>query len=190
MKEFEKTENAAIKGRRYYSPVQQEAATFLETSEETGGEYTLIEMEVGPGGGPAPHYHRSYDEHFEVLQGTLEVLVGKDIRTLNPGEKAVARRNVLHRFRNPTDEPTRFLIEFRPGQPGFEKTMRVAFGLARDGLTYSNGMPKSPYHQALTLEWADIRLPGITSRFRGRPPRPPPHRGDLRDPGRHVHLRR
>lgn len=40
--------------RRYYSPIQKEAATFLETSEETGGEYTLIEMEVGPGGGPPP----------------------------------------------------------------------------------------------------------------------------------------
>ncbi len=79
-------------GRRYYSSVQKETAIFLETSEETGGEYTLIEMEVGPGDGPLPHYHRSYDEHFEVFEGTLEVLVGEEIRTLNSGKKAVARR--------------------------------------------------------------------------------------------------
>jgi mannose-6-phosphate isomerase-like protein (cupin superfamily) len=49
-------------------------------------------MEVGPGDGTLPHYHRSYDEHFEVIEGTLEVLVGEEIRTLNSGEKAVARR--------------------------------------------------------------------------------------------------
>jgi mannose-6-phosphate isomerase-like protein (cupin superfamily) len=78
--------------RRYHNPLYKDYATFLKTSEETDGEYTLIEFEVGPGDGPLPHYHRSYDEHFEVIEGTLEVLVGEEIRTLNSGEKAVARR--------------------------------------------------------------------------------------------------
>ena len=32
--------------RRIYNPVQKDAATFLETSEETGGERTLIEIEA------------------------------------------------------------------------------------------------------------------------------------------------
>jgi hypothetical protein len=36
--------------RRYYHPEQKDYATFLETSEETGGERTLIEIEVAPGG--------------------------------------------------------------------------------------------------------------------------------------------
>ena len=30
--------------RRIYNPVQRDAATFLETSEETGGERTLAEL--------------------------------------------------------------------------------------------------------------------------------------------------
>ncbi len=29
-------------GRRYYHPLQRDYATFLETSEETGGERTLM----------------------------------------------------------------------------------------------------------------------------------------------------
>lgn len=44
--------------RRYYNPIQKDYATFLETSEETGGEFTLIEIEVAPGGGTPPHYHK------------------------------------------------------------------------------------------------------------------------------------
>jgi mannose-6-phosphate isomerase-like protein (cupin superfamily) len=59
--------------RRYYHPLPKDYATFLKTSEETGGEYTLIEVEVAPEGGTELHYHKTYDEHFEVVEGTLEV---------------------------------------------------------------------------------------------------------------------
>src|SRR3712207_8525645 len=93
--------------RSYHNPLYKDYATFLKTSEETGGEYTLIELEVGPGGGNTPHYHKTYDEHFEVLEETLEVLVGEETLILHAGEKAVAHRNVLHRFHNPTGDPTR-----------------------------------------------------------------------------------
>ena len=59
----------------------------------------MLEVEVAPGGGNISHYHLAYDEHFEVLKGTLEVLVDKEILTLRPGQKTVAPKNVLHRFR-------------------------------------------------------------------------------------------
>ena len=85
--------------RRYYHPIQKDYATFLKTSEETDGEYTLIEVEVAPGGGNDPHYHKTYNEHFEVLEGTLEVLVGEETLTLGPGQRAVGEgtpRNLYH----------------------------------------------------------------------------------------------
>jgi mannose-6-phosphate isomerase-like protein (cupin superfamily) len=148
-------------GRRHYNPVQKDAATFLETSEETNGERTLAEVEVAPGGGTTPHYHKTYTEGFEVIEGELEVLVGEKTLVLRAGEKAVVPKNTLHRFHNATDETTTFLCEMRPGQPGFEKTIMVGYGLARDGLTNSKGIPKSLYHMALLLEWAEIRVPGV-----------------------------
>ena len=153
--------NPGARERRYYHPIQKDYATFLETSEETGGERTLIGVEVAPGGGNDPHYHLTYDEHFEVLEGALEVLVEKETVTLRPGEKAVAPRNTLHRFRNTTGEPARFLVELRPGHSGFEKAIKAAYGLASDGLASANGTPRSPYYTAVLLEWSDIRLPGI-----------------------------
>jgi len=147
--------------RRYYNPVQKDATTFLKTSEETGGEYTLMEIDVAPGGGTRPHYHKTYTESFEVIEGSLEVLVGDQKHFLRAGEKAVVPRNTLHRFHNATDETVRFLCEMRPGQPGFEKTLKVGYGLASDGLTRSHGTPKNFYHMALLLEWSEIRVPGI-----------------------------
>ena len=154
-------ENTVARERRYYHPIQKDYATFLETSEETGGERTLIEVEVAPGGGNVPHYHLTYDEHFEVLEGALEVLVGKEARTLRAGQKAVAKKNTLHRFRNTTQERTKFLVELRPGHGGFEKAIKVAYGLASDGRARADGTPRNLYHTALLLEWSDMRLPGV-----------------------------
>ena len=154
-------ENPAGEDRRYYHPVQKDYTTFLETSEETGGEHTLLEIELAPGGGNTPHYHKTYDEHFEVVEGTLEVLVGKETRVLRPGQKAVAPRNTLHRFRNPGEERARFLVELRPGSAGFEKAIKAGYGLARDGRVRADGTPKNLYHLAVLLEWSEIRLPGV-----------------------------
>ncbi len=154
-------ENPAGEDRRYYHPLQKDYTTFLETSEETGGEHTLIEIELAPGGGNTPHYHKTYDEHFEVVEGTLEVLVGKETRVLRPGQKAVAPRNTLHRFRNPGEQRARFLVELRPASAGFEKAIKAGYGLARDGRVRADGTPKNLYHLAVLLEWSEIRLPGV-----------------------------
>ncbi len=154
-------ENPTGEDRRYYHPLQKDYTTFLETSEETGGEHTLIEIELAPGGGNTPHYHKTYDEHFEVVEGTLEVLVGKETRVLRPGQKAVAPRNTLHRFRNPGEQRARFLVELRPASAGFEKAIKAGYGLARDGRVRADGTPKNLYHLAVLLEWSEIRLPGV-----------------------------
>ena len=88
---------------------------------------------MAPGGGTPPHYHKTYDERFEVLEGELEVMLGKERHALRPGRRAVAPKNTLHCFKNRTGEPTTFLVEMRPGQPGFEKAFKVGYGLAADG---------------------------------------------------------
>ena len=154
-------ENPTGEDQRYYHPLQKDYTTFLETSEETGGDHTLLEIELAPGGGNTPHYHKTYDEHFEVVEGTLEVLVGKETSVLRPGQKAVAPRNTLHKFRNPGEERARFLVELRPGSAGFEKAIKAGYGLARDGRVRADGTPKDLYHLAVLLEWSEIRLPGV-----------------------------
>lgn len=137
----------------------------LACREETSGELTLIEIEVASGGGTPPHHHKTYDERFEVLEGTLEVLLEREKHVLRPGQRVVAPRNTRHSFTNTGAGPTTFLVEMRPGQPGFEKALKAGYGLAADGLTRAGGTPKSLYHLAVLLQWSEIRLPGIMGLF-------------------------
>jgi mannose-6-phosphate isomerase-like protein (cupin superfamily) len=146
--------------RRIYNPVQRDAATFLETSEETGGARTLAELEVAPGGKVSPHYHLSYSERFKVLEGRLTIEIDGVRRDLEPGDEAVAAPRSLHAWSNPGKERSVAQIELRPGRPGFEKGLRVVYGLAADGLVRGNGVPPNPLHAALMLEMGEVRLPG------------------------------
>jgi mannose-6-phosphate isomerase-like protein (cupin superfamily) len=147
--------------RRIYNPVQKDSVTFLKTSAETDGAYTRAEVVVAPGGGTSPHYHLTYAEHFEVVKGDLEVMVDGETRTLRPGEKAVVPPNTLHCFRNRTNDPTTFVGEARPGSPGFEKALRVLYGLAEDGRVRAIGVPKNVYDAVVIGDWSDMRLPGV-----------------------------
>jgi mannose-6-phosphate isomerase-like protein (cupin superfamily) len=156
---------APVAHRRFYNPVQQDAATFLETSAETDGERTVIEVEVAPGGGNALHRHVSYAEHFEVVSGRLLVEVGEGARALGPGDEATVPVDTLHCFRNETDQPVTFRVTLTPGQTGFERALQIGYGLAADGRCNDKSVPRNPYHQALLKQWSDIRLPGLTGRL-------------------------
>jgi mannose-6-phosphate isomerase-like protein (cupin superfamily) len=148
-------------GRRIENPVIGDVVTFLETSAETGGKRTLLEIGLAPGGGNTPHYHRTYDEIFRVLEGHLTVELDGTEHELSPGEEATAAAGSLHCFRNRGAERARFNVELRPGHEGLEKSLVVAYGLAVDGRTNGKAIPKNPLHTALVLDWSETRLPGI-----------------------------
>ncbi len=146
--------------RRIDNPVQDDVVTFLETSEESGGERTLAELDVAPGGAVTPHRHRGYTESFRVLSGRLRLTIGDTPLTLAPGEEATVPAGALHAWANDGAERAVAHVELHPGQPGFELALRVAYGLAADGRVLANGMPRNPLHAALLLDWGDGELPG------------------------------
>jgi quercetin dioxygenase-like cupin family protein len=147
--------------RRIVNPVQGDAVTYLETSKESGGVRSLGELEVAPGGKVTPHYHRSYTERFKVLSGRLTVMIDGEDRILGPGEEATVPIGTLHAWSNTSGETAVAEVELRPGQPGFELSLQVAYGLARDGKVLKNGMPRNPLHTALLLDWGDGKKPGV-----------------------------
>ena len=146
--------------RRIYNPVQRDAVTFLETSQESGGARTLAELDVAPGGKVTPHYHLSYSERFTVVEGRLTVEIDGVGHQLEPGDEAVAAPGSLHAWSNPGAQRSVARVELRPGIPGFEKGLRITYGLAADGLVLKNGVPRNPLHTALVLELGQLRLPG------------------------------
>ncbi len=147
--------------RRIYNPIQKDAAIFLQTAEETNGEYSLLDLEVAPGGGNMLHYHATFAEHFTVLSGEFGVQVGKNRFVLQPDESAVAPPMAVHRWYNNTQQTAIVRVELRPGSTGFERCLQIGYGLARDGLTDKQGLPKSLVHKALLLQLADTNVPGF-----------------------------
>jgi len=74
--------------RTIENPLVQDRVTFLETSDETGGAYEYVEVELAPGGGAGLHYHLAFTEHFEAV-------IGRHLR---------ARRDVLEGDSRPAAE--------------------------------------------------------------------------------------
>jgi quercetin dioxygenase-like cupin family protein len=151
--------------RRIYNPVQKDYVTFLKTSEETNGECTLIDVELAPKGGVGLHYHKTYSEKFDCLDGELKVQSGKTIHTLLKGHSVTAVPNINHRFFNTSDKVCKFRVELRPASRGFEQSLQVGYGLARDGETNDKGFPKNRLALAWLFDISESNLPGWMSLF-------------------------
>lgn len=151
--------------RRIYNPAQKDYVTFLKTAAETDGKYTRVEVELSPGGGVGIHYHKTYSEKFDCLEGELKVQAGRQVSTLTPGETIIAHPYVNHRFFNTSTRVAKFVVELRPGSRGFEQSLQVGYGLARDGQTNSKGFPINRLTLAWLFEISESNLPGWMSLF-------------------------
>lgn len=157
------------------NPVTGERVTFLETSHETGGARTVADLEVAPRGGVPKHHHTNHEERIEVLEGEIEVIIDGKNTLLHAGEALVIPRGRIHSWRNASPERTsKFRGSMNPGHPGFERFLRVLFGLARDGQVRANGLPKRLDDLALLTEWdpsilaGPLRLLGPVMRWSAR----------------------
>ncbi len=144
------------------NPVTGERATYIETSRETGGARSVIDLEVRPGGGVPVHRHAGHDERIEVLEGEIEVTIEGARRRLTAGQCLVIERGTVHAWRNPApDRQLRFRGMMTPGHPGFENVLRVLFGLARDGEVRRNGVPKRFSDVGLLIDLDPSLLAGM-----------------------------
>jgi mannose-6-phosphate isomerase-like protein (cupin superfamily) len=135
------------------------SATFLKTANETNNTYELIQVEVEPGGGNDPHYHKDFDEHFTVLQGVLTVYVEGKPRVLQVGDSTTAIKQTMHNFRNETKDKIVITVKTTPAR-GLEKTLRVAYGLI-NARQFENGLTKNKWHMCLLLGYSGSYLEGM-----------------------------
>lgn len=151
--------------RRIYNPIQKDYVNFLKTSAETNGAYTLVEVELADGGGVGLHYHKTYSEKFECVEGEVQVQLDKNITNLSAGQSATAEKMVNHLFRNRSGKTCKFKVELRPASRGFEQSLQIGYGLANDGLCYKNGFPKDKLALAWLFDISESNLPGWRSIF-------------------------
>jgi mannose-6-phosphate isomerase-like protein (cupin superfamily) len=121
------------KGDTIEHPVTGEKITFLEISDETGGEYATLELRVRPHGFVvAPHVHPHATETFEIHSGTFTFVVNGRERKVGPGEGATVPAGAVHAWWNSGENEGVATVEFRPGRKT-EEFFESFFGLARDG---------------------------------------------------------
>lgn len=152
--------------RTVSNPLMGVDVTFLKSSEETGGEYVETQVSIPAGHqGPPRHFHLDFEETFTTVKGTL-VLDRDDVRgiRLRPGESVTIEPKVEHRYYNTGDEDTIFSFVARPGL-AYERGIRAGFGLARDGLTNAQGVPRNLLDLALVFELSGSYVTGAPLRL-------------------------
>ncbi len=134
------------------NPITRERITFLKTTTETNGELLRFEYVVPPRFFIPEHFHPRQEERHEVLSGTLRGRVGGQERDYSEGERVVGPAGVPHAWKNPSsDEELRFVSDIRPPLV-FETILETTFGLARDGKSTKQGIPKNPLQIAVLAD--------------------------------------
>ncbi len=97
------------------NPATGERVTFVKTAADTGGELLELELVWPHEGRRAPeHVHPEMEERYEVLTGTAAFRIAGIERRAGPGEVVTVPRNTAHLAWNPTTDPVRLKVEFRP----------------------------------------------------------------------------
>lgn len=149
--------------RTIINPIYKDTITFLETSTETGHKFSLGELTLLPGGGNPPHYHTAFSETFTAIKGVLGLRLRCEEIFLKPGEEYTVHIGEVHNFFNPGPEEITFHVKFTPGHEGMEHALRIAYGLATDGLTDKKGIPKSLIAAALIMDMSNSYPSGLFS---------------------------
>jgi quercetin dioxygenase-like cupin family protein len=92
-----------------------ELVTYKITSYQTGGAYSLFEVETPPGSGVPPHVQHREDEAFCILEGEYEFLV--EGRTIDAGAGSLiyVPKGNLHAHINVGEGIGRMLVSQTPG---------------------------------------------------------------------------
>jgi mannose-6-phosphate isomerase-like protein (cupin superfamily) len=137
------------------NPVTEEYFGVLVRPEAVDNEYGRI-LEFFPSGnsGPPEHYHPTYEEHFEVIEGEYVFVVDGERRTLTAGDEITVPPNTRHTYRNESSELATNIGEARPPAQ-IEEVVTTMFGLAHEGKVGENGEPTFLQLMTMVSELSD-----------------------------------
>jgi len=100
-------------------------------SEDTGGQFAVVEHPLAPGSLAQPHLHHNEDEYSYVLEGEVGFQLGEKVLYGAPGMLIAKPSGILHAFWNQSAAPARILEIISPG--GFERFFEELAELFADG---------------------------------------------------------
>ena len=150
--------------RTIVNKVTGETVFWNQYGYETKGELSEATVDCQQGGGPPPHYHTTYNERFEGVEGRVTMFIGDKAIHLDPGESQLVPMGAKHRFTS-EEGIIKARVQIFPFSLGFERSLYILFGLAGDDQLDKEGMPKSIIQTAIISSMSDMLFPGIGGAF-------------------------
>jgi quercetin dioxygenase-like cupin family protein len=108
-----------------FRPSMRQTMAITETSAQTGGKVSRVEIELEAGEtGPPAHVHPQQREIYKVEAGELTVSLEGDRHTVRAGESIEIQPGRVHTFANTSSEIVRFRADHLPAL-GFEEYIRL-----------------------------------------------------------------
>jgi mannose-6-phosphate isomerase-like protein (cupin superfamily) len=128
---------------------------------ESGGAYVEMDF-ILPSGcvPPPPHVHPRQVEDYEVLAGSLEVVIDGHWRTLTAGESASVPLGALHTFRNRSGQTATVRNRHTPAVRFEEFIERTSRTLRSAGVKRKRDPRVALYVSMVMLEFGDTLVPG------------------------------
>ena len=93
---------------------------FKAVAAQTGGDFSLMERTVPPGGRiPPAHRHTNCSEAYFVLEGTVAFWLDGESLSGGPGDFLLVPRGAAHTFGNQGSEPARLLVLHAPAMDAY-----------------------------------------------------------------------
>lgn len=146
-------------GEAYYNPRCGERLVVRTPAAQSGGLRSIVDMYVEPGGAAAgEHVHPVSEERFTLIRGKLAlVLGGRKVVLDRVGQSVLIQPGIEHRWWNPGGDETYAICELNGNGARFEQlVLRQLFGLAQDGKTNPEGVPRLLQRAATTMEFNDV----------------------------------
>ena len=131
-------------------------------SEDTGGQFAMVEHPLPPRTLVQPHLHHNEDEYSYVLEGEVAFQLGEEVIYGTPGMLIVKPRGIWHAFWNQSAAPARILEIIAPG--GFERFFEEVAELFADG-RLPGTEPRLLVAQKYNLEFDRSRIPELVQKY-------------------------
>jgi mannose-6-phosphate isomerase-like protein (cupin superfamily) len=133
----------------------------VRTAAETDGEWVEMEF-VLPSRcvPPPPHVHPVQVEEYEVLEGSLDVVIEGQWRTLGPGQSASVPVGALHTFRNRSGGTVRVRNWHRPAMRFEDFIESTCHTLRAAGIRRGRDPRALLYLSMVMLDFGDTLAPG------------------------------
>jgi quercetin dioxygenase-like cupin family protein len=144
-----------------FEMVDESVYEVVRPAADTGGEFVEMIFHLPRESvAPPPHVHDGLTEEYEVIEGSLDVMVEGEWRKLDPGDLASVAPGVLHTFKNGSGELVRVRNWHRPPARFEEYIEHICRLLPAKGIKKGRD-PRIPiYLSMVMLEYPETLAPG------------------------------